>query len=370
MEDSDLIACLYPADDDRQTEEAIRMRENNYGCRESTISVEDEEDTEPTSYSGLQLTFSPGLKTSQGFMIGTDKNRCDIVLPRLPKCRISRLHCVLTFDPERRLVLRNFSQYGTIVTYNGQGGEKRQTIAAKDDKGREKRQYFTWILSGREVPKDVQKIVIQIDKIKFQIIVSKHETYLDLYNDHVDLFLREANADNELSLGALGIQSTTSTAQQSGAHTPTSQTPIYIDQWNLGSGNFSIVNRVWDVSNRSVYTSKEFLHNMKEPEWRREASIMNQVSRLSNIDQESLTILCQSLDALNSVHEDGTVHRDIKPENILVHSRIPLHIKLSVFGLSKVTADLQTFCGTHLYAAPEIYTTPRGTYYTNACDIW
>ncbi|PQE15344.1 kinase-like domain protein [Rutstroemia sp. NJR-2017a WRK4] len=389
MEDSDLIACLYPADDDRQTEEAIRMRENNYGCRESTISVEDEEDTEPTSYSGLQLTFSPGLKTSQGFMIGTDKNRCDIVLPRLPKCRISRLHCVLTFDPERRLVLRNFSQYGTIVTYNGQGGEKRQTIAAKDDKGREKRQYFTWILSGREVPKDVQKIVIQIDKIKFQIIVSKHETYLDLYNDHVDLFLREANADNELSLGALGIQSTTSTAQQSGAHTPTSQTPIYIDQWNLGSGNFSIVNRVWDVSNRSVYTSKEFLHNMKEPEWRREASIMNQghiiqfvalIERpsprlileyllLGNLedqhtqqpfsDQESLTILCQSLDALNSVHEDGTVHRDIKPENILVHSRIPLHIKLSVFGLSKVTADLQTFCGTHLYAAPEIYTTPR-----------
>jgi serine/threonine protein kinase len=87
-------------------------------------------------------------------------------------------------------------------------------------------------------------------------------------------------------------------------------------------------------------------------------------------DQESLTILCQSLDALTSVHGEDIVHRDIKPENILVQSREPLHIKLSDFGLSKATTSLQTFCGTHLYAAPEIYTTPRDTYYTKACDIW
>lgn len=87
-------------------------------------------------------------------------------------------------------------------------------------------------------------------------------------------------------------------------------------------------------------------------------------------EQESLTILCQSLDALTSVHEDGIVHRDIKPENVLVRSRNPLHVKLSDFGLSKATADLQTFCGTHLYAAPEIYIKHRTAYYTSACDIW
>lgn len=89
-------------------------------------------------------------------------------------------------------------------------------------------------------------------------------------------------------------------------------------------------------------------------------------------DQESLTILCQSLDGLTSVHEEDIVHRDIKPQNILVQSREPLHVKLSDFGLSKATttSNLQTFCGTHLYAAPEIYTTRRDTYYTKACDIW
>lgn len=84
-------------------------------------------------------------------------------------------------------------------------------------------------------------------------------------------------------------------------------------------------------------------------------------------DRESLTLLCQSLGALASVHDANIAHRDIKPQNILLKSRDPLHIKLSDFGLSKATSDLQTFCGTHLYAAPEIYGRCR---YTNACDIW
>lgn len=84
-------------------------------------------------------------------------------------------------------------------------------------------------------------------------------------------------------------------------------------------------------------------------------------------ERESLTILCQSLQALASVHEAHIVHRDIKPENILVKSRDPLHIMLSDFGLSKATSYLKTFCGTHFYAAPEIYDKRR---YTNACDIW
>ncbi|TVY64158.1 Maternal embryonic leucine zipper kinase [Lachnellula suecica] len=415
MEDLNLIACLYPADGDLRAGAAIRMRENSgryippqqetkleYGSRESTVSQDDDED-HLASQPRLQLTFNPGPKAGLGFVIGTDENRCDVVLPKLSKNKIGRLHCVLTFDAERRLVLRDLSRNGTIVEYDGQGGEKRRTIVTQDDKGREKRHYFTWILSGGEASK-VQKIGLQIEEIKFQIIVSEHETYPDLYNDNVDRFLHEATTNDELPFGALGIQSTTSTAQYSGAHTPTPQTPIYINQWRLGSGQFSIVNRVWDVSTGFVYASKEF-SNMKESQWRKEASIMSQVLQLSNehivqfvalietpspqlileylpfgnlqdqhtqepiTDQESLAILCQSLDALSSVHEADIVHRDIKPENILVQSREPLRVKLSDFGLSKATTNLETFCGTHCYAAPEIYTR-RGTYYTKACDIW
>lgn len=298
MEDSNLIACLFPADRDRQAQDAICMRQNSgryippqrdpepeHGSRESTVS-EDDENNDPTSYPGLQLTFNSGPKAGQGFVIGTDRNYCDIVLPKLNK--ISRRHCCLTFDAERRLILRDLSTNGTIVEYDGQGGQKRQTIITYDDKEREKRHHFTWILSGSPV-QEVKKIVIQIDKIRFRIIVSKHEAYPDLYNDNVNRFLCEANANDELRFGALGIQSTTSTAQQSGAHTPIPQRPIYINQWRLGSGHFSIVNRVWDVSTGFVYAAKEF-SNMKESGWRKEASIMSQVLQLSNVGFPRLSI--------------------------------------------------------------------------------
>lgn len=87
-------------------------------------------------------------------------------------------------------------------------------------------------------------------------------------------------------------------------------------------------------------------------------------------DHEGLALLCQCLDALTSVHSQNIVHRDIKPDNILVQSRHPLHIKLSDFGLSKATASLRTACGTHQYAAPEIYPPRRAANYTEACDIW
>ena len=60
--------------------------------------------------------------------------------------------------------------------------------------------------------------------------------------------------------------------------------------------------------------------------------------------------------ALEHIHAQNIVYRDLKPENILVDEEG--HIKLSDFGLSKITEvseDLTyTVCGTPEYVAPEI----------------
>lgn len=70
------------------------------------------------------------------------------------------------------------------------------------------------------------------------------------------------------------------------------------------------------------------------------------------------------------VYEDKIVHRDIKSKNFFIRSRNLLHIKLSDFGFSKTTSNLQTFCETHFYAVSKIYVKYRITYYTKTCDIW
>ncbi|KAG6211182.1 hypothetical protein E4U50_002403 [Claviceps purpurea] len=104
------------------------------------------------------------------------------------------------------------------------------------------------------------------------------------------------------------------------------------------------------------------------------------------------TMAAQLLSALGYLHANKITHRDVKPDNILIVSREPLVVKLTDFGLSKMIDSaetfLQTFCGTLLYCAPEVYTEYAeydergrrirgkkvrrmpGQRYNHAVDIW
>ncbi|KKZ67461.1 hypothetical protein EMCG_06837 [[Emmonsia] crescens] len=105
-----------------------------------------------------------------------------------------------------------------------------------------------------------------------------------------------------------------------------------------------------DHDNRWIYIIMEYVPGGEL------SAYLNQCHHLA--EEQVKTISRQILHALQYLHRRKITHRDIKPDNILIQSFDPLCVKLSDFGLSKVTQEesfMKTFCGTLLYCAPEVY---------------
>ena len=83
--------------------------------------------------------------------------------------------------------------------------------------------------------------------------------------------------------------------------------------------------------------------------------------------EEIMVLMYQGLSVLNYVHGHSVTHRDLKPGNFLVYSRSPFRVKLCDFGLAQDRSMLQTFCGSAIYLAPEVF---NNSSYQSSVDVW
>lgn len=110
--------------------------------------------------------------------------------------------------------------------------------------------------------------------------------------------------------------------------------------------------------------------------------LMDFVAANGAIGEDATQVITkQILDGIAYVHELGISHRDLKPDNILIMQDDPILVKITDFGLAKISDNatfMKTFCGTLAYVAPEVIT---GKYdsqnsqaasqnYSNLVDIW
>ncbi|KAF2368315.1 Forkhead-associated (FHA) domain [Trinorchestia longiramus] len=102
--------------------------------------------------------------------------------------------------------------------------------------------------------------------------------------------------------------------------------------------------------------------------------LFDRITGRGHLTESVAKLYCYQLAlAIHHLHLQGITHRDIKPENILLaREDIRSCVKLSDFGLSKLTADasqMSTFCGTQMYIAPELLDFNQRAY-TKKVDLW
>lgn len=286
MADTDLIAPLYPYNDIKQyakrpIEHARRFVPAKSPQSEEVLDAEfrrERESTEPPRADHVadhlphvELRFSSPPPDSRGFTCGTSRTCC----LRTPYGGISRVHWALTYKQIKGryyLIVRDLnSTHGTMVTYDGEGGEVRRK--------------FDWIVGGGGVVVEFGRTCIHLSEdLKFQIMVTPQDRTSPAYIANVERFIR-GSMYAEADLDRLDIKSSTYTMLNSWVQSPTAE-PILINRGCIGSGAFGVVTRHWNVSTDEESACKRPVSNDDTTKrlWRREVDLLSRVKHVRYID--------------------------------------------------------------------------------------
>ena len=433
MYDPNVFAVLIPHDSDNLARESFRLNANAHCFHKSVEVADEEpanssrestpasQGSHADSYNNVDriiLTFDKKPKDLQrGWQLGSTPRSSDVLLRGTRG--VSRQHLYITINEKFMVEVHDNSSHGTAVGYDN----KAKYEVRKKDK---------WILSfepGRPPP--WKKVVIYVPnakKLAFKVELPNHTASRPEYMANLRAFLEESKTALP-PVSALGLNSNPTTVAPSQPRTPR-QRPIYLKDEVIGRGEFGEVHRSIRARDGDYYASKIFhtpLQNrnsskkrkLDEENWldkiRNEIDIMRKnphvsvmpscqelglivqkpnimqvidfyetpepvlvmpyyplgnLQDLKDVNREQyVSAFCQVLVGIRHLHEREVAHRDLKPENFLVAA--PFTIIIADFGLSKVATDrlLTTFCGTPLYAAPEVY--PGNSHgYGPSVDIW
>ncbi|CAF4231927.1 unnamed protein product [Rotaria socialis] len=128
------------------------------------------------------------------------------------------------------------------------------------------------------------------------------------------------------------------------------------------------LNHPYIIKIKEVYESREKIILVME--YASGGELYDYLNRMKRIpESQARAIFRQIVSAVHFLHKNQIVHRDLKLENILIDHNGD--IKLADFGLSNSWSPrrlLHTFCGSPLYASPEIVS--GIPYYGPEVDCW
>ncbi|CAK7235802.1 Serine threonine kinase 17b [Sporothrix bragantina] len=337
---------------------------------------------------------------TQGFIIGRNNEKCDIVLDN---DRISGKHCAIGINLEfKTLFIDNLNRGGTYI--NIDHNDKIKLI---------RRRTF-----GDTATTDVNfggKLIITI------YLPRQPPQNWPSYCEQL-----KRKPQSALSMEELRLNSETSQTRTTTLTATTSLTTLpavapmadfhrkYIRGPKLGVGAMGLVYRVTDRRTGRYYAMKEFTEFMREEEGTTLMKLQHDHivrykellrSNLLTPDnpvqlimeyvdgrnlQQVLTstralptddireILRQLLDAVDYSHKMNITHRDIKPANVIlvnnstdnVNSKQPINVKLVDFGFASEKNNFNTSCGTKLFIAPENFEPKSSRAATNKVDIF